>query len=68
MAETTEDKRFFLFKARYQGLLLMGLGVLSLLNPLTAPYAGTIITVGAGWATGGAASKLARDKTNSLSK
>lgn len=64
MAEPVEDKRFFLFKARYQGLLLMGLGIAMLPFPLTAPYAGTVITVGAGWATGGAASKLARNKTN----
>ena len=62
MADQTEDKRLFIFKARYQGLFLMGIGFVALLNPLTAPYAGTVITVGAGWATGGAVSKMARDK------
>jgi hypothetical protein len=62
MAEPTEDKRLFIFKARWQGLIIMAAGIGMLFNPITAPHAAIVIATGAGWSGGGTASKLARNK------
>jgi len=55
-----QDNRPWWALARVQGLVVMAAGIAMLFNPVTAPHAGTVIAVGAGWATGGTASKLAR--------
>jgi uncharacterized membrane protein HdeD (DUF308 family) len=60
MADKADDKRHWWNKARWQGLLIMIAGFGALASPVTAPYAGTVITLGAGWATGGAASAVSR--------
>ena len=42
----------------------MAIGFALLSNPVTAPFAGSVITVGTGWASGGAVSKAVRKKVN----
>lgn len=61
---SNKDKRRWYGKARYQGLGLMAIGFALLSNPVTAPFAGSVITVGTGWASGGAVSKAVRKKVN----
>ena len=64
MSQSTPDKRPWWAKTRIQGMLIMGAGVAMLFCPVTAPHAGTIISVGAGWALGGGNAKLTRDHLN----
>ncbi len=54
MADEKQEKRPWYAVTRIQGLAIVGLGLLMLLNPVTAPHAGTVIAIGAGWAGGGA--------------
>lgn len=54
MLDEKSDKRPFWAITRIQGLAIMGLGLLMLFHPVTAPHAGTVIAIGAGWAGGGA--------------
>lgn len=63
--EKTEGKRPWWGLARIQGVLLMAAGIAMLFHPVTAPYAGTVITTGAGWAAGGTVSAVARKIFNS---
>jgi hypothetical protein len=61
MADTT-DKRPFWAITRIQGLIIMAAGIAMLFSPITAPHAGTVIALGAGWAGGGMNAKLTRGK------
>jgi len=58
MAE--EKKRPWWALSRVQGVVLMAAGIGMLFHPTTAPVAPQVIAVGAGWASGGAASAVAR--------
>lgn len=55
-----EDKRPWWALSRFQGVALMAVGIGMLFHPVTAPVAVQVITVGAGWAAGGATSAVAR--------
>lgn len=58
MAE--EEKRPWWALSRVQGVVLMAAGIGMLFHPTTAPVAPQVIAVGAGWASGGAASAVTR--------
>jgi uncharacterized membrane protein HdeD (DUF308 family) len=60
--EKKPDARPWWMTARFHGLIIMFTGIAMLFNPITAPVASTVITVGAGWATAGTVSKITRDK------
>ena len=57
----TEDKRPWWALARVQGVALMAVGIGMLFHPVTAPVAGQVILVGAGWAGAGTTSAKLRD-------
>lgn len=56
----TQEKRPWWAVTRIQGIIIMIAGVAMLTNPITAPHAGAVIAVGAGWAGGGANAKISR--------
>lgn len=62
MPESEEKPRHWYEIKRVQGMAIMVAGIAMLFNPITAPHAGTVIAVGAGWTGVGVAAKLTRGK------
>lgn len=60
MPDEKEDKRPWYKKTRIQGLGIMIVGIALLCNPVTAPAAPYVLSLGAGWASGGVNAKLTR--------
>lgn len=54
MVDEKEEKRPWWAVKRIQGLGIMTVGIAMLFFPVTAPVAGTVIAVGAGWTGAGA--------------